>query len=119
MGGYDSPCSNGWRRLVRSEISMLFWITDPGSWPLTTRKETDAMNAVPKPCLKDKPLSDKAADSYTMPARLYTDPHVFEQEKEAIFAKSWHYIGHQSHVAKIGDYLTLDIADESVFCHPL
>ena len=73
------------------------------------------MNAVPEPFLKDKPLSDNAADSYTMPARLYTDPDVFEQEKEAIFTKSWHYIGHQSHVAKIGDYLTLDIADESVF----
>ena len=94
---------------------MLFWSADPGSWTLTTREETDAMNAVPKPFLKDKPLSDNAADSYTMPARLYTDPDVFEQEKEAIFAKSWHYIGHQSHVAKIGDYLTLDIADESVF----
>ena len=73
------------------------------------------MNAVPEPFLKDKPLSDNAADSYTLPARLYTDPDVFEHEKEAIFAKSRHYIGHQSHVAKIGDYLTLDIADESVF----
>ena len=94
---------------------MLFWSADPGSWTLTTREETDAMNAVPKPFLNDKPLCDNAAESYTMPARLYTDPDIFEQEKEAIFAKSWHYIGHQSHVAKIGDYLTLDIADESVF----
>ena len=71
---------------------MIFWSVDPGSWTLTTREETDAMNAVPEPFLKDRPLSDTAADSYTMPARLYTDPDVFEQEKEAIFAKSWHYI---------------------------
>ena len=67
---------------------MLFWPADPGSWTMTTREETDAMNAVPKPFLKDRPLSDNAADSYTMPARLYTDPDVFEQEKEEIFAKS-------------------------------
>ena len=73
------------------------------------------MNTTLSASLVDKPVFENAADSYTMPARLYTDPDVFEQEKEAIFAKSLHYIGHQSHVAKIGDYLTLDIADESVF----
>ena len=63
----------------------------------------------------DKPLSDDAASSYTMPARLYTDPSVYEQEKQAIFNCNWHYIGHQSHVREPGDYLTLQIADESVF----
>jgi phenylpropionate dioxygenase-like ring-hydroxylating dioxygenase large terminal subunit len=62
-----------------------------------------------------KPLSDDAATSYTMPSRFYTDPSVFEQEKRAIFAKTWHYIGHEAHVRKAGDYLTLQIADENVF----
>lgn len=42
------------------------------------------MNTAPGVSLGDKPLSDNAADSYTMPARLYTDPDVFEQEKEVI-----------------------------------
>ncbi|MDE0458250.1 MAG: aromatic ring-hydroxylating dioxygenase subunit alpha, partial [Chromatiales bacterium] len=37
------------------------------------------------------------------------------REKEAIFARTWHYIGHESHVRDPGDYLTLEIADESVF----
>ena len=50
-----------------------------------------------------------------MPARYYTDPDVYEREKEAIFARTWHYIGHESHVRNPGDYLTLEIADESVF----
>ncbi len=63
----------------------------------------------------DKPLSDDATSSYTMPARLYTDPSVYEQEKQTIFNCNWHYIGHQSHVREPGDYLTLQIADESVF----
>ena len=62
-----------------------------------------------------KPLSENAADSYTMPSRLYTDPAVYEREKRAIFSKTWHYIGHESQVRCRGDYLTLQIADESVF----
>ena len=63
----------------------------------------------------EKPLSDDPGRSYTMPARYYTDPHVYEREKEAIFARTWHYIGHETHVRDPGDYLTLEIADESVF----
>ena len=63
----------------------------------------------------EKPLGDDPGRSYTMPARYYTDPRVYEREKEAIFARTWHYIGHESHVRDAGDYLTLEIADESVF----
>ena len=63
----------------------------------------------------EKPLGDDPGRSYTMPARYYTDPLVYEREKEAIFARTWHYIGHESHVRDPGDYLTLEIADESVF----
>ena len=63
----------------------------------------------------EKPLGDDPGRSYTMPARYYTDPDVYEREKEAIFARTWHYIGHESHVRNPGDYLTLQVADESVF----
>ena len=60
---------------------MLFWSAGPSSWTLTAPEKTDSMNITPGPSLGDKPLSENAADSYTMPARLYTDPDVFEQEK--------------------------------------
>ena len=63
----------------------------------------------------EKPLSGDAGRSYTMPARYYTEPDIYEREKEAIFARTWHYIGHESHVRDPGDYLTLEIADEAVF----
>ena len=63
----------------------------------------------------EKPLTPQAGQSYTLPARYYTDPAVYEQEKQAIFNRSWHYIGHESLVGNPGDYLTLEIADESVF----
>ena len=32
--------------------------------------------------------------SYTMPARYYTSPEIYEQEKEAIFYRSWNFAGH-------------------------
>ena len=67
------------------------------------------------PRIRHKPLSDDAGHSYTIPARYYTDPDIYEREKQAIFARTWHYIGHESHVRDSGDYLTLQIADESVF----
>ena len=73
------------------------------------------MSATPPFPEFEKPLSGDAGRSYTMPARYYTDPDVYEREKEAIFARTWHYVGHESHVRGPGDYLTRQIADESVF----
>ena len=63
----------------------------------------------------DRPLTGEADRSYTMPARYYLDPDIYEQEKQAIFERTWHCIGHESQVRAPGDYLTLGIADESVF----
>lgn len=63
----------------------------------------------------EKPLTSEPALSYTLPANYYLDPAIYEQEKKAIFNHNWHYIGHESLVEHPGDYLTLDIADESVF----
>ena len=77
--------------------------------------ESSAMSAMPPFREFEKPLSDDAGRSCTMPARYYTDPDVYEREKEAIFARTWHCIGHESHVRDPGDCLTLQIADESVF----
>ncbi len=39
------------------------------------------MNTTLSASLVDQPVFENAVDSYTMPARLYTDPDVFEQEK--------------------------------------
>ena len=73
------------------------------------------MSVQPLPKDFEKPLVPEAGQSYTLPARYYTDPTVYEQEKSAIFNRTWHYIGHESLVEGPGDYLTLEIADESVF----
>lgn len=74
------------------------------------------MNPFPSPFPKhETPLCEDPACSCTMPSRYYTDPAVYEREKQAIFARTWHYVGHESQLRGPGDYLTLDLADESVF----
>jgi len=39
-------------------------------------------------------------------SRVYTDPGLFELEIERIFSRLWIYVGHESEVAKQGDYRT-------------
>lgn len=63
----------------------------------------------------DKPFSRNPADSYTMPSRFYTSTEVFELEKEAIFAKTWHYAGHVSQVSQKGSYFTTSIHEQNLF----
>ena len=45
----------------------------------------------------------RVAAGYTLPARWYTDPAVFELERERIFAGSWQYAGPAEWVAQPGD----------------
>ena len=61
------------------------------------------------------PEGQKAEDSFTLPSRLYTDPSVFELEKERIFYRSWQYVAHRCMFRQPGDYVTLRIADQNIF----
>jgi phenylpropionate dioxygenase-like ring-hydroxylating dioxygenase large terminal subunit len=47
-----------------------------------------------------------ALDRGESPARWYTDPSITEREIDAIFRKSWSYIGPLSELAVPGDYIT-------------
>ena len=42
--------------------------------------------------------------SFNMPAAYYTDPGIFEREKQAIFFRSWRFVGHSTQIARPGDY---------------
>jgi phenylpropionate dioxygenase-like ring-hydroxylating dioxygenase large terminal subunit len=46
--------------------------------------------------------------------RIYTDPGIFELEMKYIFEKSWLYVGHESQVPKVGDFLTVELARRPV-----
>ena len=58
------------------------------------------------------PLSDDPELSYTLPSRYYTDPDIFELEKERIFQRSWAYVCHASQVREPGEYASVNIAGE-------
>ncbi|WP_350335542.1 aromatic ring-hydroxylating oxygenase subunit alpha [Coralliovum pocilloporae] len=52
----------------------------------------------------------------SLDARYYTDPAIFEREKQTTLASTWQFAGHVSNLEKPGDYFTLSIAGEDLFC---
>ncbi|MFF4797246.1 aromatic ring-hydroxylating dioxygenase subunit alpha [Streptomyces sp. NPDC001351] len=50
----------------------------------------------------------------SMPPRAFTDPGLYELERERIFHRSWVLVGHADQFASPGDYVALDIAGEAV-----
>jgi p-cumate 2,3-dioxygenase subunit alpha len=44
----------------------------------------------------------------------YKDQAVFEQEQEKIFARCWLYVGHQTEIAKPGDYVTREVGGRDI-----
>ena len=63
----------------------------------------------------DAPFTKDPSVSYTMPARFYTSPDIYEIEKDAIFYKSWHYAGHASQLKEERSYITTSIHDQNIF----
>jgi benzoate/toluate 1,2-dioxygenase alpha subunit len=45
---------------------------------------------------------------------IYLDPEIFELEMEKIFGRTWVYVGHDSLVPKLGDYVTARIGTQPV-----
>jgi glycine betaine catabolism A len=50
----------------------------------------------------------------TLPGRDYFDPNVYEVERERIFHGLWSCIGREEQVASPGDFLTEELAGESI-----
>lgn len=74
---------------------------------MTTMRSADGRSFVP--------LDNDPARSRTLPGYLYSDPRVLEEERRRIFYKSWQLAGHVSEVVDTGDYVTVDVAGQSVF----
>ncbi|HRX36568.1 MAG TPA: aromatic ring-hydroxylating dioxygenase subunit alpha, partial [Aestuariivirga sp.] len=63
---------------------------------------------------EDGPVCAIPSESFTLPARFYTDPAIYEAEKEAIFYRSWWCAGHKSQLPKPGTFITTQIHDQGV-----
>jgi Rieske 2Fe-2S family protein len=50
----------------------------------------------------------------TLERAWYTDPEIFALEQQRIFARRWNQVGRSAQLAQPGDYLTAEIAGESV-----
>ena len=50
----------------------------------------------------------------TLPGRDYHDPAVYEADRNRIFHSLWSCIGREEQLAEPGDYLTQELAGESV-----
>jgi phenylpropionate dioxygenase-like ring-hydroxylating dioxygenase large terminal subunit len=46
--------------------------------------------------------------------RVYTDPALFELEMRRIFGRAWIFVGHDSQVPEVGDYVTTTLARQPV-----
>ena len=54
------------------------------------------------------------AGAKTLPQQYFVSPEVFAREQEKIFSRQWVCVGHQSEIAKAGDYFVREVAGESL-----
>jgi p-cumate 2,3-dioxygenase subunit alpha len=56
--------------------------------------------------ISDLIVDDRARGVFRVNRRAFTDPEILERERREVFDRSWLYAGHQSEIAKPGDYVT-------------
>ena len=78
-------------------------------------KPIDRRLAVTAKQTGDQSFCSDPGRSFTMPARFYMDPGIYEMEKEAIFYNSWQYAGHISQLEDTGQYITTRIHEQNIF----
>src|SRR5437867_5285540 len=71
------------------------------------------MQTIPIPAFR-KTAETFAAGAKTLEQKYFVSPGVFDQEQEKIFSKKWVLVGHQSQIAKPGDYFAQEVANESL-----
>ncbi len=57
---------------------------------------------------------DITDETNALPARYFTDPDVYEMEKQKVFGQYWIYAGHTNCIPEVGDYYTRTIGDREI-----
>lgn len=73
------------------------------------------MDVQPAPFRTPSGFSPDASYSYTLPSHYYFDPAISEREKEAIWFRSWQFVGYAQDLVRKGSYVTATIVDQPVF----
>ena len=50
---------------------------------------------------------------WSLEQRFYTDPEIYALELEHIVTRNWIFAGHTSQLGEAGDYLVLEVANDS------
>ena len=66
------------------------------------------MSSISPADLVVRPLNQSA----TLPSGWFTDPEVFELERELIFSRTWQMVGAARQVSEPGAYFTCEVAGE-------
>ena len=61
-----------------------------------------------------KTVETFATGAKTLEQSYFVSPEIFAEEQEKIFSKQWVLVGHQSQIAKAGDYFVAKVASESL-----
>jgi len=59
-------------------------------------------------------LLDQRQPGRTLPQPFYTDPGVFAEDLERVFARNWLFAGHACEIPDPGDFFTMAVGDESL-----
>jgi phenylpropionate dioxygenase-like ring-hydroxylating dioxygenase large terminal subunit len=52
--------------------------------------------------------------SWTLPPAAYTDPRIFEIERDAVFGRDWLCVARQEQLPRPGDFLCVDLPDQPI-----
>jgi Rieske 2Fe-2S family protein len=58
--------------------------------------------------------SDPLQVAKSLPQKYFVSPEIFAEEQKKIFSNEWLLVGHQSQIAKPGDYFLVNVAGESL-----
>ncbi|HEY2567803.1 MAG TPA: aromatic ring-hydroxylating dioxygenase subunit alpha [Candidatus Udaeobacter sp.] len=73
----------------------------------------DATQTILAPAFR-KTTETFADGAKTLAQRYFVSSEIFSQEQDEIFSKQWVLVGHQSQIAEVGEYFTVEIARESL-----
>ncbi|NDH68159.1 MAG: hypothetical protein EBY22_09735, partial [Gammaproteobacteria bacterium] len=74
------------------------------------------VTSTPKTALQEECLvtMNSLDSARQMPGYFYTDQGILNLEKERIFKKTWICIGREEQVTNNGDYMAIEVVDESI-----
>src|ERR1700719_4348455 len=61
-----------------------------------------------------KTPQNSSAGAKSLPQKYFVSPEIFAGEQKRIFSKEWLLVGHESQIAKAGDYFVKEVAGESL-----